>query len=72
MRGNTFVDLVRHVRVGHARHRLRPFERRPLAIAEKRRLAPGVERIDTLLRFSGEPRVLEDARTAQDVTAGST
>src|SRR3977135_642583 len=58
LRFHTLVDLVRHMRVRNARDRLGPFERGALAIAEERRLPPGVEGVDALLGFAREARLL--------------
>jgi hypothetical protein len=46
------------MRVRDFSDRLGPFERRAFSIGKERRLAPGVEGVDTLLGFTVEPRVL--------------
>src|SRR5581483_12033991 len=49
MRTNLLIDILRRVGVGYQRHRLRPGERRALAIGVGGRLAPGVQQIEPLL-----------------------
>src|SRR5215217_2450409 len=52
------VDLVAHVSLGDPGDGLGPLQGRPLSLAEERRLAPGVERIEALLAFARSPCVL--------------
>src|SRR6187397_105155 len=49
---NALEELVGHVRFGDTRQRFCPLECRALAVAEEGRLAPGVQRVNALLRFA--------------------
>jgi hypothetical protein len=46
------VHFIRDTGLRHQYHRLGPGERRPLAIAVERRLAPGVEQVEPLLALA--------------------
>jgi len=58
MRTRLLIDGIGHMIVRHQRHRLGPSQRRPLAIAKERGLAPGIQRIQPLLGLSPGPGVL--------------
>src|SRR5699024_6494909 len=58
MPSDLLIDVVRHVRVGHAGDGLGPGQCGALAFAVARRLAPAAEQIQTLLVLAAGTRVL--------------